>query len=1046
MVPEVPISVLRYRLKSRCSAPPLNCSPANSVSIPSFYPRLLPFHILVSTQPTDSAKMTKRKIRADAPDPSQDVSAPSSAKKPKNRPSRVAAQRARSALQEEAKPESPCDLSEDEVLRMLSAKNRRKSASSAKQAANTPSTKQSGTVPAPKASAPQRAVKNPSSSGSLNSSDETETVELSGPSTPSVSSGGAPSKKKAARPKRKDSAIGDYFHSSPRPKKTGDRIPPSESSRPKAGSSPAQGCVEISSDSEEPVQVPSRGSAATNNSKSRNSPHHVPTGDAVLEQPSDDDDDDPEPRGGRDFDQVDEDTNAHEGSDDEVPDEFGVQAGTSTVVKAETSAGASHSVTPGGDERSLTSLPVSKRTTTGDIDVFEVSDTDEQQSGQHHGSGDDGGSEEHGHDVDDAIVKCLTKLVTRSGVQEGRTRTILKEVNNMRNLLDDVLFRVMTVESHVEDVRANNVGSNNSSNGKRGSKKKDGGIAGWERIMSEKFQYVDCYFPPALWTEAILHSAFEHIHTSTSSSWGREECIVALSGVLFARKNHGKKSLFETDIGRSASAFRKLLLEKLLDLAREGKYSITAPTSGVSLEPKPEWLGKHEKEMYIDKDHIKAGQQYHESKASNTPEYNRRIAVGNGAAPNRNDFASYIMIHLYDVMNHLFIERRKRVRSAFCEAFGYLFHPWSKVKDVHVTDSSLRLAWRVPFEDIVKVPEEALRDAETEDKHGKSADRGNRVIFDFIAGKKELWLFVAHDIILARGVQGADGKRRIPGTERDIPKLYRRWMNMLAPACEFFMALAGVDDDVAPHQVMRFHSRSTSVLYHVGLFLRDVYDLHQSRDILDGFENGARRVTVGKEAWKNVLDFYDIFNTTDGGNDKAVVNATCAVYEEEYNRKHKYTKAERLARARHDAATSTGGPSGANSGHGTGKKIQGSDATSRASEQGEKKISSSQTPGKAPAKSIACDGGHENSVTTDRNSDDEDEAAIQRKVHARVNKLQLDDAVDDDPEQAGGKDSTDNDNDDTDRRNGDHSESGQRPRAQPSNGLIVPDTRVTSET
>ena len=415
---QFPISVLRCRLKPRRSAARPNSSLGNSFSTPSFHARQHPCLVLVSTRPTHRANMTKRKITADARNQSQDVSSPSSAKKPKHRPSRVAAQRARSALQEEAKPESPCDYSEDEVLRMLSAKTRRKSASSGKQAANTPSTKRCGTEPTSKECGTDRVMKNSSSTCSPTSSDRTERVELSGPATPPMRSGGTPSKKRAARPKQKDSAIGDYFHASPRPKKTGDLIPPPQSSGLTSRRSSAQDCVEISSDPDEPADVPPTDGTATNNTKSRNSVRQVPRDVDALEQPSDDE----EPRGGMHLEQVDVDTHVHEESDDDVPDEFGVRAGTSTVVKAEKSADASQSVKTGGDVQSLNSLPVSKRTTTADIDIFELSDNDENKSGSAHGSEDGDRNQEHDNDVDDAIVKCLTKLMTRSGVQEARTR------------------------------------------------------------------------------------------------------------------------------------------------------------------------------------------------------------------------------------------------------------------------------------------------------------------------------------------------------------------------------------------------------------------------------------------------------------------------------------------------------------------------------------------------------------------------------------------------------------------------------------------------
>lgn len=822
-------------------------------------------------------------------------------------------------------------------------------------------------------------------------------------------------KKGTSRCNKRDSAIGDYFQASPRPKKT----PPSPAPAP--NKRPAQDRIELDSDGDVVPQGAPQSSGKTVQSTSSKSIKATPNKEA-LEEPSDEE----EPRGHGKNHRDDEDSSE---SDDDVPDDFGAPRGARTVVKVDND-----------DEKrnahSSTSLPVNRRKTGNAMDIFSVSDDEE------HNSSVSGGTNTRS----EAFVQCLSKLLTRSGVQDARTRTMLKEMNGMRSILEDIMFKVSTVESYVEGNGTNKAGAGGN---KKGTKKSLGGIAGWEKLMVDTFPHLDCFFPPALWKEAILSSVFEHIHSTTSCEYGRYECILAISGVLFARKNHGKKCLFDTDVGKSASAFRKLILRKLIKLARAKKYPPLKPRGDVELDENPEWLGKWENEMYIEEEHIQAGQVYHESKASNTPEYNRRIAVGNGAEPRRKDFASYIMIHLYDVMNHLFIERRKRVRSEFCESFGYLFHSWSKVKDVYVKESTIRLAWKVPFEDIVKVPPEALREAETDDKEGKSADRANKLIFDCVARNKELWLFVVHDVILSKGVNGADGKRKIPGEVTDTPRLFRRWTNMLAPACEFFMALAGVDDGEPSHHVMRYHKKSTTVLYHVGLFLRDVYDLHQSRDIFDGFDNASRKVIVSERDWKKITDFYDIFNTTDGGNDKAVVNATCAVHETEYDTKHKFTKAERQARARVLKQQNSDMEGSTNEAEGS--------RNVRSDDPGTAEPSSGKAPTKCVEKdsvqSIAPRSCDEGSRAASGNADGVEEDAIAQRVKARVGTLQLDDADDadddddvvDDAVKEGGND--DDDGVEAEDENVEESDSEivekEKRRAPGGKSLIVPHTRRT---
>ena len=210
--------------------------------------------------------------------------------------------------------------------------------------------------------------------------------------------------------------------------------------------------------------------------------------------------------------------------------------------------------------------------------------------------------------------------------------------------------------------------------------------------------------------------------------------------------------------------------------------------------------------------------------------------------------------------------------------------------------------WKIPFEEVLLLESNSLRDAETEDKKGLNADKVNKVLFDYISGRKELRLFVSHDVILARGVGVAEGKRKIPGSQNDTARLFRHWKNMLEPTCEFFMAWAGMKDDCEHHEIMRYHPRSADVLYHVSFFLRDIFDLHQGRNIYNGFGEPPRRVDVTKEQWAGICDFFDIFSAADGSNDKAIVHATCAVDEEEYDRANKPTKAEKLRRERKEEA------------------------------------------------------------------------------------------------------------------------------------------------
>ena len=333
----------------------------------------------------------------------------------------------------------------------------------------------------------------------------------------------------------------------------------------------------------------------------------------------------------------------------------------------------------------------------------------------------------------DSVLEQLLK-------QESRSRLIGKEVHTLRSQLENVLFRLTAIEDSIQEVRANSsevVPIMKKGRGKKSECVKNGGIAGWEALMHRKFPNIHLYFPQDLWTHAILYSVFEHVHTH-AKSYSRMECIEAVSGVLLARKNHAKKDIYESPIGKSASAFRKLVLVKALDLARAKTYPPTVKACGDAvLDKDPFWLGPDEKDMYIRDSDIAAGQKYHETKTSNTTEYHRRVSVGDGATPERSDYAAYIMITLYDIMNRQFISRRRRVRNSFCESLGYLFMNWAKVNGVHVDDQSLRLVWKVPFDEIMKLEEKDIRACETEDKKGVSADKGNRVLFKFLTASEK---------------------------------------------------------------------------------------------------------------------------------------------------------------------------------------------------------------------------------------------------------------------------------------------------------------------
>ena len=84
----------------------------------------------------------------------------------------------------------------------------------------------------------------------------------------------------------------------------------------------------------------------------------------------------------------------------------------------------------------------------------------------------------------------------------------------------------------------------------------------------------------------------------------------------------------------------------------------------------------HGKQNFILKEHIDIGREYYETKQSHNDTYARRVAIGNGAEPSRDEYALFVMLTVQCLMNDLFRANRRQVREEFAEYFGYLFMSW----------------------------------------------------------------------------------------------------------------------------------------------------------------------------------------------------------------------------------------------------------------------------------------------------------------------------------------------------------------------------------
>ena len=501
-------------------------------------------------------------------------------------------------------------------------------------------------------------------------------------------------------------------------------------------------------------------------------------------------------------------------------------------------------------------------------------------------------------------VSRIVRSVSRSEVSLTSIARDLSEVKTrVDDRFEDVLFRIATLESLLEDIRAKPSEGKQDGGPECSGRRGEGGISGWESLMEAKFPHLLSYFPVQLWRHAILFATFEHIWTTTTEEFDMGEGTTVFSTLLFARSNKGKKEVYKTPVGERASMFRNTILSTALDLARARTYPVVKPDSpAVALDDKPFWLGRHGKDHYILEEHMLNGQLFHETKTSNTPGYNRRVAIGDGAEPGRDDYANFVMIKLYKVMNDMLSNNRKRVKDDFCQVFGYLFTEWNSNAAGNVSSDSVSLYWNVPFENVVRLSSDKIDEAMTADTESISADSSNRTLYKHVRDRKDLRLFLSHDILVRPAATVSDAKRKTPGAIVGSPKFFRRWLNLVTPAAVFLLALAGMPPSTEAHALLRFHPHSMRVLYNIALFLRDVYDLHPARAMCNGVQTKERSGrTMPTDLTEQIDSFFRSLVPGKSQFDRVMEVSVGGVDGKFFRDHHVPSKDERVSAARADA-------------------------------------------------------------------------------------------------------------------------------------------------
>ena len=383
------------------------------------------------------------------PAPSQTNASPdpSPAKKNKTRPTRAAAQRAQHAVHREAQPVDDNEPSEMEVLLRMKAKNRRR-ATSASTPATTPATtaaKKSNEAAAPR-----------SSKGSK--SKESSVGELVV----------TPPNKNGPRP-TKDTVINKFFPPSKTPKPSRADVTtthahekgkkPQSSPAKKGNAVPTSKKNVVCADVEEP-------SDDEYMQKSADTPREADNKKELNEKAPEDSD--------------------VEDSDDDIPDDIDCPSVSGKhVVKTENPTS---QTTKADAANRAANLPQDQR---DDSNVVVIVDDDEEDT------------QNTGNDVEteyvevgaNSVLKMITDMTKVLVKQDSRSRLVAREVHYLRGMMEDLLFRVTSLENEVKDVGAK-VSAPVQTGKKTRVKKSEGGIAGWEKIMGEKFPDLLLYFPP----------------------------------------------------------------------------------------------------------------------------------------------------------------------------------------------------------------------------------------------------------------------------------------------------------------------------------------------------------------------------------------------------------------------------------------------------------------------------------------------------------------------------------------------------------------------
>ena len=412
-----------------------------------------------------------------------------------------------------------------------------------------------------------------------------------------------------------------------------------------------------------------------------------------------------------------------------------------------------------------------------------------------------------------------------------------------------------------------------------------GAMGRYNRIMSDRVPNLQLYFSPELWTHATMAGTIKHFWDySEGEHFSINDAYKCMAAILFSLEGNKEKTEYETGIGKRASVFRRHLLLEAVTLARAKTYPpVIPPSRDVVLDDLPFWLHPFGDEEFITMTHVKTGQRRHEAKNSNTPDYSRRLAIGNGAEPERDDIAVYITAQLYDHMQKAFRDRRRRVNEDFMECVGYLFVRWSQFKSITVSDDSLLLRWVQAHAAVEPLQVSSIQESLINNTQKVHATSFNKSLHRQVEQRRELKLYVSHDIILnAPSAASSSDARLAKGTQvHSFPHV----INMLDVVSSVLAAWAGLPAATDPFRLLTYNSKALRVLYGMSLVFRNMLTATAYRTIGNGLQCPTPAVVEYEPA--QVKLYGDLFSMLMPGKSvvaRATELATCKVPEPFFRR------------------------------------------------------------------------------------------------------------------------------------------------------------------